>query len=128
MQSLKKKYPKGSDEANAVLKVTREEGRGAGQEMVGCTYIPFINLLEYLTGNRNFGLCSTRTQTRSVCEVLDTKAHSALSKWISSLDARIEAEKRGLEAERELKLLLLEYYEAKKTEPEPTFKLCGVRE
>jgi len=115
MQSLKKKYPKGSDEANAVLKVTREEGRGAGQEMVGCTYIPFINLLEYLTGNPNFGLCSTNPkEDRTDSELLRAKTHCAFGKLLSALDNIAEGEHQKLLAEKELRMFIWKYLEAKR--------------
>ena len=116
MQSNKKRYPKGSDEANRILKVTAEEGRGPGQEYAGIKdYLAWCRWLEYATGNPNFGICPTNPkEVRSDSELLRAKAHNAFGKLLSALDDIAEGERQKLLVEKELRLFIWKYMEAKR--------------
>jgi len=116
MQAYSKKFPKGSDEANGILKVTAEKGQWTGQEFAGIKgYLAWKKWLEYATGNPNFGLCPTNPDNPwTDSELLRTKAHNALGKLLNALDVIAEGEARKLEAERQLKTQLWKYLEAKR--------------
>ena len=127
MQTLRKRLAERRDE---ILKFTAEKGRLVGMRFAGVKdYIAWLRWLERETGNRNFGICPTNPDTtESHCELLHAKAHSALNKLLSALDTLAEGERQKLMAEKELRLYIWKYKEAKKAEPEPVFELCEVTE
>jgi len=127
MKPYKRIYPKGSDEANRIIKYTAEKGHHPGQEFAGVKdYMAWRRLLEYLTGNPGFGSNPTNPKDpRTDSELLRAKTNCAFSKLLDALDTIAEGEAGKLKAERKLNALLWKHLEAKR---KIELKFYGVRE
>ena len=112
MQSLIKRLADNQDE---ILKVTIEEGQGEGMRFAGVkSVVAFRNWLKRVCGDENLGLRPENPKSmRSNFWLIRAKIDDSLLQLISALDTIADGERRKIEAERELRLALWKYKEAK---------------
>jgi len=123
MISLKKRLEVRKDE---ILKVTAEEGRGAGMRFAGVkcgiAFTKWLALPE-VAGDKNFGICPTKPDTlRSDYWFMHQAFMEAHKERLSLLKTRMDIEQQIEKVEQDIRMWEWKILEAKRT----GIKLCEV--